>query len=107
MYGSTPSHGTKNPSANARNVRDAGSMPGSGRYLGEGNDNPLQYSCLANSMERRAWWVTVHGVTKSHQLSTHIGMVELTALNSLHILFYPDMIQLPQSICYLLHDSKI
>jgi len=44
---------------------DPGSIPGSGRSPGEGNGYPFQYSCLENSMDRRAWWVTVHGVTKS------------------------------------------
>ena len=54
----------KNLLANARDVRDSGLIPGSGRSLGGGNDNPLQYSCLENSMDRGAWWVTVHGVAK-------------------------------------------
>ena len=40
-------------------------IPGSGRSSGEGNVNPLQYSCLGNPMDRGAWWDTVHGVTKS------------------------------------------
>ena len=44
---------------------DAGSIPGSGRSPGEGNGNPLQYSCLENPMDRGAWRATVHGVTKS------------------------------------------
>ena len=44
---------------------DLGSIPGSGRSPGEGNGNPLQYSCLENSMNRRAWWAAVHGVVKS------------------------------------------
>ena len=44
---------------------DAGLIPGSGRPPGGGNGNSLQYSCLENSMERGAWWATVHGVTKS------------------------------------------
>ena len=44
---------------------DLGSIPGSGRSPGEGNGNPLQYSCLENSTDRGAWWATVHGVTKS------------------------------------------
>ena len=48
----------------ACNARDLGSIPGSGRYPGEGNGNPLQYSCLGNSMGRRAWQATVHGVAK-------------------------------------------
>ena len=39
--------------------------PGSGRSPGEGNGNPLQYSCLENPMDGGAWWATVHGVTKS------------------------------------------
>ena len=47
------------------NVGDLDSIPGLGRSSGEGNGNPLQYSCLENSMDRRAWQVTVHGVTKS------------------------------------------
>ena len=48
----------------ACNARDLGSIPGLGRSLGEGNDNLPQYSCLENSMDRRAWWATVHGVAK-------------------------------------------
>ena len=47
------------------NTGDVGSIPGSGRSQGRGNDNPLQYSCLENSMDRRACRATVHGVTKS------------------------------------------
>ena len=47
------------------NAGDMGSIPGSGRSPGEGNGNPLQDSCLENPMDRGAWWVTVHGVTKS------------------------------------------
>ena len=44
---------------------DPGLTPGSGRCPGEGNGYPLQYSCLENSVDRGAWWATVHGVTKS------------------------------------------
>ena len=46
------------------NAGDAGSILRSGRSPGEGNGNPLQYSCLGNLMDRRAWWVTVPGVIK-------------------------------------------
>ena len=49
----------------ACNVGDSGSMPESGRSPGEGNGNPLQYSCLENPMDRGAWQTTVHGVAKS------------------------------------------
>ena len=42
-----------------------GSIPGSGRSPGGGHDNPLQYSCLENPMDRGAWWATVHGVAKN------------------------------------------
>ena len=49
----------------AYNARDMGSIPGSGRSLGEGNGNSLQYSCLENSVDRRAWWTTVHGAAKT------------------------------------------
>ena len=51
--------------ASAWNAGDPGSIPGSGRSPGEGNGNPLQYSCLENPMEGGAWYATVHGVTKS------------------------------------------
>ena len=54
----------------ACNTGDPGLIPGLGRSPGEGNGNPLQYSCLENSMDRGAWWATVHGVAKSQtQLS--------------------------------------
>ena len=49
----------------AYNAGDPGSIPGLRRSLGEGNGNPLQYSCLENTMDRGAWWATVHGVAKS------------------------------------------
>ena len=49
----------------ACSVVDPGLIPGSGRSPGEGNGNPLQYSCLENSMDRGTWWATVHGVAKS------------------------------------------
>ena len=50
---------------------DGGSVSGSERFLGDGNDNPLQYSCLGNPMDRGAWQATVHGVAKvGHDLVT-------------------------------------
>ena len=53
----------------ARNVGDPGLIPGSERTLGEGHGNPLQYSCLENSMDRGAWWATISTHTHTH---THI-----------------------------------
>ena len=51
---------------NAGEARDMGSIPGSGRSPGAGNSNPLQYSCLGNSMDRGAWWTTVHDIAKGY-----------------------------------------
>ena len=55
----------KNLPASAGDVRDTGSIPGSGRSPGRGHGHPLQYSCLENPMDRGAWWATVHRVAKS------------------------------------------
>ena len=55
----------KNPPANAGDIGDLGSIPGSGRSPGGGHGSPLQYSCLKKPMNRGAWWATVLGVTKS------------------------------------------
>ena len=61
----------KNPSASA----DVASILGLGRFTGVGNGNPLQYSCLENSMDKGAWWATVHGIAKSQTwLSMHTHM---------------------------------
>ena len=50
--------------AHAGDIRDVDLISGLGRYPGGGNDDPLQYSCLENPMDRGAWWATVHGVAK-------------------------------------------
>ena len=63
-----------NPSANGRDARDPGSIPGSGRSPGIRNGKPFQYSYLEKPMDRGAWWATVHGVAKSQtrlRLSPH------------------------------------
>ena len=60
----------KNQAASAGDIRAMGLVPGLGRYPGEGNGNPIQYSCLENSMDRGTWWATVHEDAKSQiQLS--------------------------------------
>ena len=56
----------RNLPANGRDLRGSPLIPGSGRALGGGHGNPLQYSCLENSMDRGAWQATVHKVAKSH-----------------------------------------
>ena len=65
----------KNPPANAGDIGDMGSIPESGRSLGGGHGNPLQYSCLENPMDGRAWRATVHRITQSQtqlkRLCTH------------------------------------
>ena len=61
----------KNPPASAGDVRDAGSIPGSGRSPGGGHCTPLQYSGLENAMDRGAWQATVHWVTKSRARLGH------------------------------------
>ena len=55
----------KNPPANAGDIRDAGLIPGLGRFLAERHSNPLQYSCLENLMDRGPWWATDHRITQS------------------------------------------
>ena len=60
----------KESDCSAEDTGDPGLISGLGRYPGEGNGNPLQYSCLENPVDGGAWWATVHGVTKSQtQLS--------------------------------------
>ena len=64
----------KNPLANAGDIRDTGSIPGSGSFPGERQGNPLQYPCLENSMDSGAWQATVDGVTKSQTRLKRLSM---------------------------------
>ena len=66
----------KNPSANAGGARDTGSMPESGRSPGGGNGNPLQYPCLGNLMDRRAWWATVCEVARESDTTERLNNSE-------------------------------
>ena len=61
----------KNLPANAGNSGDMGLIPGLGRSPGDGNDNPFQYSCLKNPMDRGASWTTVHGTHKESDMAEH------------------------------------
>ena len=106
----------------AYSVGESGSIPGSGRCLGEGNGSPLQSSCLGKLIDRGAWWTTVHGVTslrEEHDLATDeqhrqgiiapfssIGM--LSFLNDL--VFFPpilQVIQLSLNSCFFFFFAKI
>ena len=55
------------------NAGDKVSIPGSRRSPGEGNDNPLQYFCLGNPMDREAWWATVHGVVEEVEMTEQLN----------------------------------
>ena len=68
----------KNSPASAGDVRDLGSIPGSGRSAGGGHSNPPQYSCLENPMDRGAWQATVHRVAQSQTRLKQLSMYALT-----------------------------
>ena len=68
----------KNLPANAGDIRDSSSIPGSGRSPGKGNGNPLQYSFLENPMDRGAWWATVHVVIVRH--TQDLRLISITVL---------------------------
>ena len=65
----------KNPPADAGDIRDTGSISGSGRFPGGGHGNPPQYSCLGNPMNRGTWWAIVHGVAKSQTQLKQLSML--------------------------------
>ena len=69
----------KNPAASAGDTRGMGSIPGSGRSPGEGNGNPLQYSCLGNPMDRGAWQAIVHEVAKELDMTERLNNIMPTS----------------------------
>ena len=89
----------KNSPANAGDLRDASSIPGRGRYLGEGNGNPLQYFCLENPMDRGAWWATVHGVTKSLTRLKQLSICAQRQINTFHMTELRKILKLCSRIC--------
>ena len=78
----------KNPPANTGDIRDAGSIPGPGRSPGEGHDNPLQYSCLENPMDREAWWTTVCGLKRVRHNWRDCACTRTCAHTHTHTLLY-------------------
>ena len=90
----------KNLPANAGDTRDEGSIPGSGRSPGEGNGNPLPYSCLRNPMDKGARQTTAHGVAESdmakqqqgsHKASRAYGFVKRRQLVQLNLTSLPTL----------------
>ena len=78
----------KNPPAHAGDARDSGLTPGSGRSSGGGNGKPLQSSCLKISMDKEAWWVTVHGVRKELDMTEHMRMIHKLMSKACQILHF-------------------
>ena len=78
----------KNPRANAGDTGDMDSIPGSGRFPGYGNGNPLQHSCLKNPMDKGDLWATVHGVAKSQMRLSIIDYKTEMNINDLLIICY-------------------
>ena len=105
----------KNLPANAGDIRDMGSIPGSGRSPGEGNGNPLQYSCLRNPMDRRTWQATVHGVAKNQtrpKLLSPAQVIHNTTSDPISLLsvaqYSPCMYVLPlPHACFIEQPVKI
>ena len=78
--------GNSDRKESAHNVGDQGLIPGSGRSPGEGNGNPLQYSCLENPMDRGAWQATVHGVSRvGHNWVTELNWSMIRTLGWLYV----------------------
>ena len=73
MYPYSKNETVKNLPANAGDTRDTGSIPELGGFPGVGNSNPLQYSCLKNSMDRGAWWAAGHGVIKEWDMTEQLN----------------------------------
>ena len=78
----------KNLPTSAGDTRDVGLIPGSGRSPGEENGNPLQYSCLENSMDRRTWRATIHGVTKGWRRLSKYTHTHVHGLQDLIFFFF-------------------
>ena len=87
------------------NAGDPGSIPELGRCPGEGHGNPLQFSCLENSLDRGAWWAAVHGVTKSPDMTEQICTLQLINLQCLSCGTCIHHQSQALSICY--HDYPV
>ena len=93
MWASQVALVVKNPPANVGDVKDVGSIPGSGRSPEGGHSNPFQYSCLENPIDRGPWWATGHMVTKSQTRLKQVSMHGYWKLEFKHS-FWGNKIQL-------------
>ena len=96
----------KNSPANAGDKRDMGSIPKSGRFPGEGNGNPLQYSCLENPMDRGAWRATVYRVAKSQTRLKDTSLPDAPPHQN-YSLSLPTSISILKSQVCTFQDAKI
>ena len=92
----------KNPPANAGDTREWGLIPGLGGFPREENGNPLQYSCLENSMDRGGWWATVHSATKSRTQPKCLTCTHTSTMSLLIQLYNMEFIShvLVYFVCY-------
>ena len=84
----------------ACNAGDLGLIPGSGRSPGEGNGNPLQYSCMENTMDRGAWEATVHGAAKSQTQLSNFFSFRFVCFERRGCFFFLLMIIYVKHLCY-------
>ena len=106
---------SKKPTCNAGDIRDVGSIPGSGTFFGGGHGNPLQYSCLVNPIDRAAWWATVHRVTENQTqvkcLSMHSSKLLVQNFEFPRVPDYIICIQIylqsARMHCYLLQEETV
>ena len=91
--------GCSEDKASACHVGDPGLIPGLGRSPGEGNGNPLQYSCLENPMDKEAWRATVHRVTKSQTQLSKFTLLHFTSLTTWVLMPVPLLSHVPLLLC--------
>ena len=92
----------KNPSASAGDLRDTGSIPGSGRSPVGGHGDPLQYSCLENPTDREAWQATVHRVTQSQTPLKQLSTAQQSGITACISVLEPASMAHPNSCVKLL-----
>ena len=90
----------------ARDVRDVGLIPESGRSPGGGNGNPLQYSCLGNSMDRGAWWTKVHGIAELDTTNTQILVLNIKKHRNTNSKSHPNSLHTSSSVTKILSHTN-